>query len=377
MTVHRILLSAREPGAAQMIGPLCRALSADGRFAVELVAQGAALEALTAMGLQPTPVGVIALEHPEDEEREALFRAAGTIVDAFAPDVVITGLSGPGVGIDEALLHLCGDRAVFSVQDYEGWVVRGFGRPAPVYFVADEHAARLTRRVEGVEPVVVGDLKYAGFADLDIPALRAEGRALAPSGRPLVTFYGQPAWGYAGYRETLEILSRAAGQLPDLCFLYRPHPKETETEREMLSAMFEAEGVTLTRCPAGTVEGSIALTDTVVSVFSTVGADHVNLQRAAPSPIGTAVYLLFEPAIRALLEADSGAPRPNVVERGLAHCVERPDTLVEVLRACARPEAARASWRHINEAVCPAERPGRQIIDSIIARLGANGPDWP
>ena len=71
-------------------------------------------------------------------------------------------------------------------------MVSGFDRPAPTYFVEDEHAASLTRRVAGVEPVVIGDLGSTELADLPIPALRAQGRRMARTERPLVTFYGNP-----------------------------------------------------------------------------------------------------------------------------------------------------------------------------------------
>ena len=369
MTRRPILLSARDPRAARLIIQLAKTLRTDDRFQVELAGQGAAFDLMKASGLQPHVVDLPALDQSDDPKRTELFEAVGRLLGELAPQAVITGLSGPGLGIDEALVHLCQDRPVFSLQDYEGWVVPGFGRPAPTYFVADQHAARLTRRAPGVEPIVVGDLGSLEFADLDIPALRAQGRLMAQTSKPVVTFYGQPAWGYKGYRETLMALAHAARNTPELQFLYRPHPKETDAERNALHALFEAEGVVMARCPATSIEMSLAMTDVVLSVFSTVGQDHVALQRCSPVAIGAAAYLLFDPAIRALLVADSGSDRPRVVVDGLADSAESVDDLVDLLRRSTAPWAATASWRKVRQAFPVAGAVSGAIADYVIARL--------
>lgn len=322
-------------------------------------------------GLRPHVVNLPALDQKDEPGRTELFEVVGALLDNIGPHAVITGLPGPTLGVDEALVHLCDDWPVFSLQDYEGWVVLGFGRAAPTYFVSDEHTATLTLREPGVEPVVVGDLRSTEFSDLPIPALRAQGRRMARTEGPLVTFYGQPAWGYRGYPETLKVLARAARSTPELNFLYRPHPKETDAERNAVHAMFEAEGVVLARCPATTIEMSLAMADAVLSVFSTVGQDHVALQRYSPEPIGAAAYLLFDPAIRSLLAADTGSDMPRVVRDGLADSAGSADDVISLLRRLTAPSAAMTSWRKIGEALPAPGGIAGVVADHIVARLAS------
>lgn len=369
MTPRRILLSARDPRPARLIIQLARNLKSDDRFQVELVGQGAALDLMKAAGLQPHVVDLPALDQSDDPERMELFESVGRLLGELDPHAVITGLSGPGLGVDEALIHLCQDRPAFSLQDYAGWVVPGFGRPAPTYFVADQRSARLTCRLLGVEPVVVGDLCSAEFAELDIPALRAQGRLMVEPRELVVTFYGQPCWRYEGYRETLTSLAHAARSRPELQFLYRPHPKETDAERNSVHALFDAEGVVLARCPATSIEMSLAMTDVVLSVFSTVVQDHVALQRCSPVPIGTAAYLLFDPAIRARLVADSGSDQPLALVDGFADSAESVEDLVDLLHRSTAPSAAAASWRKVQQSVPTAGVAPRFIADYVLARL--------
>ena len=91
----RLLISARDPGAAHSLLPVIRKALADERFDVSIAASGAAAEIFSRAGIPFHRCGAAA---------EALLAEADEALRRCSPDAVLVGLSGPDVGIDEALL---------------------------------------------------------------------------------------------------------------------------------------------------------------------------------------------------------------------------------------------------------------------------------
>ena len=360
-----------------MIIRLAWLLDEDERLDIRIAAQGVAVDMMRAAGLNPLTVLTPALPDAAAEGREILFREVANLLDEVRPDAVVTALSGPGLGIDEALTHLAGERPVFSLQDCEGWVVEGFDRPAPHYLVPNETAASLTARHPTVVAHVVGDLRCLDYSSLDVLQMREAGRAGLVDGRSLVTFYGQPAWGFAGYAETLALLAKAAAGSPGARFFYRPHPKESEAEQNRVYTMFAAAGGSLQHCPGATIEHSLAMTDLALSVFSMVGNDHVNLQSQVRAPIGAAAYLLCHEAIRDLLMKDTGMDRPVVVAEGLVDCALQANEIPEVIRRGLAPDAAVRSWERAQRDVRPVAETGPIIADLVLSAIAARNQVRP
>lgn len=360
-----------------MIIRLAGLLVQDERLDVRVVAQGVAVDMMRTVGMDPLVVNAPALSSARSEGRYLLFEEVSRLLERVRPDAILTALSGPGMGVDEALVHLAVGLPVFSLQDYEGWVVEGFGRPAPDYLVANEIAAGLTRRHPRISAHVVGDLRYPDCSQLEVMQMRETGRSGIADGRSLITFYGQPAWGFAGYVETLGFLAQAAAATAGVRFLYRPHPIETEAEQVRLYNMFEAAGGRLERCPAETIEHSLAMTDLALSVFSLIGNDHVNLQSRARGAIGTAAYLLCHKAIRDLLIADTGMDRPVVVAEGLVDHALSADEIPGVLRRGLAPDASVRSWERVQHGVRSADQTAAVIADLMLSAISTRGQARP
>jgi hypothetical protein len=373
---RRVLLSARDLGGARIVARLARLLGQDQRLDVRVAAQGAAVDMMRASGLSPKVVSALALPDARSGGRGLLFGEVSSLLEEVRPDAVLTSLSGPGLGVDEALVYLAGPRPVFTVQDYEGWVVNGFDRPARHYLVPNEAAARLTSRHAGLVAHVVGDLRHMDYLGIDVLRLREAGRASFAE-RRLVTFYGQPAWGFHGYQETIAVLAKAASRMPDIRFLYRPHPKETKAEQARVHEMFENAGGAVGRCPGETIAASLAMTDMSLSVFSMVGNDHVNLQSQATAPIGTAAYLLWHESIRSLLVADTGMDRPVVVSEGLVDCALREHDVSDLLRRGLTSDAARRSWERARRRVRPVAEIRTTIADLVLSAIAARDQARP
>lgn len=376
----RLLLSARDPGAAQLVAQLVPVLAYTPGVELKLLAQGAAIAAFRTAGLAHDAIDLAALAVADDPLRPTLLARAQQVLDAWRPDAVVVGLSGPGIGIDEALTLQCADRPVIALQDYEGWVVNGFGRRAPDYLVADDAAAQLTRRHPGIRTHTIGALKYARYAHLDVLSLRETGRRLlgdAPLPRQVVTFYGQPAWGFEGYRETVSAFTAQAGASgAAVQWLYRAHPKETADERRGLVDLFGAAGLLIAPCPAPDIDTSLAMTDGAVTVFSSAAIDHVYLQRVAPAPMGVAWFLLIHPAIRSRLRHDNGSEEPAVAQQGLALCTRHASEIGPTLAALADGRLRQQQAERIAQALpdpASAAASARDIILRLAREPGSRG----
>ncbi|KAA0577881.1 hypothetical protein FZ983_20055 [Azospirillum sp. B21] len=373
----RILFSARDPGAAQAMVPVIRCALSHPQVDSVVWAQGPAAEILAAAGLPVRILDLPALPAPDAPGRDALLEAAGSLLESENPNAVVTGLSGPGAGIDEALLHCAVDRPRYSIQDFEGWVVPGFGRPAPTYFVADPGAADRTRRqgerFGGIRTVVVGSLKHSHYGMLDPTALRRTGRAALPHREwPLVGFYGQPAWQWPGYeRSIIHLAQSLAARLPSAIVVYRPHPKESAAERSRSLGIFASAGLAAVADPNPAIEQSLCAVDLVTTCFSTCGIDHVHLQRRSPTPLGGVVFVMTEADLRDRLERETGLPVPWPAQDGLAEAALSAADLPDRLAAAIAEPVRRRAWERIRSRLEPAQTAPDTVIRHILDDLGA------
>jgi hypothetical protein len=339
------LLSARDPGGAKVMFELAMTMDASELFEVQVVVQGAAREVFRISGLRLHIVDLPEISGRDAAAQTQLFQEVQKILDIVDPSVIITSLSGPGKGIDEAIAYIARDRPLYSIQDFEGWVVDGFGRHAPNYFVSTEWARALTQRRPEINALVVGPLKYLSYAKLDCADMRGRERSrLNIVGAQIVTFYGQPAWNLSGYAESVDAFLRSMAELNDTQLLYRPHPKETEADRDHLVRHAREIGINVGICHAADPESSMAMSDLVVSIFSTICTDYLYLLQQSPSPLGCCLYLLFDERIRLYLKEDTGSELPAAVQTGDAPAVMHAATLTSSLRACLQSETRASQW---------------------------------
>jgi hypothetical protein len=191
----KILVSARDTGAARHFAEIVPYLRGMPDITVQLVADQPAWSVLDAAGLAPLQFSEPAIEDAGSAHADRLRRAARDLLAASRPDAVLVGLSGPRIGLDEALLAEAGTTPTYALQDYPGWIVEGFGARAATYFVLDDAAAALTHhRLGKARTVIAGSAKHATYNDIDIEALRRTARLPFDTALPVIGFYGQPAW---------------------------------------------------------------------------------------------------------------------------------------------------------------------------------------
>lgn len=373
MNKWRLLVSARDPGAAGNLYPIVReALQADD-IELYLAAQEPALDWFRRKGLNVETVSSPPLATINHPGRDALLDEAERLLKQVQADVVLTGLSGPGIGIDEALLARA-DVPTFALQDFWGDVNKSFGVPADCYLVRDDEAAQLSQTLHRVDSIVVGSPKYVDLCGIDSQALGDQARRRLQIDDQIaeIGLFGQPLWQHSAYRETLAQFAEALSQAADdFRLIYRPHPKETAEEIEQAMCVLGAHTDKLILDQDGETLSLIAACDVVASAFSSCCLDLIYLQRCSQTDLGTALYLLFHPAMRAVYQQYTGMDHLPPVNEGLALQADSREELVDTLRQALSPEVRGRLHRSIDQVLPLPEKVVPTVLHHLRRAAGA------
>ena len=327
----RLLISARDPGAAGSVAPLARAFRADGRLEVEIAASGKALEMLRAAGESPIAFafggGLDSVPHGGDSG--PLLAEARRLIDRVRPDAVLASLSTFGAGLDEALLAKA-EVPTFAMQDFWGDANLSLGVGAGLYFALDEFAVGLTKKRWGLDALSVGSPKHAEYAILDVPALREKARAdLGADGDTAVLGYFGQSPDVPGVDSAFGDLVEAASTLePAPLLLIREHPKFPDAQ-ERHAALARDRGLAVADVTdEPNAEPWLVACDVVTTSLSLCGLDHAYLSAFSPRPIGVAVYLMTNAEIRHYAQGICSIPRLPIAGHGLGLVATGPEQLV-------------------------------------------------
>lgn len=362
----RLLVSARDPGAAVGIAEIVEAARGDGRFELHVVAGEPGAGHLEDRGIAVRRVG--GAGDPASLVR--LRSEANELLGRIEPNALLVGLSGPDVGIDEVLLEVSGALPTYALQDYWGDVNDGLGVPARTYLVMDEEAARLTKARADVRTAVVGSVKHASFAEIDVPSTRRYGRRrLGVSDKDVVAaFYGQPLWDDPGYAATLSAVRGL--RFDGLRLMYRPHPKEDRREvEEQLHSLWGPPG-SWGMDLSPDVATSLCAADLALSAYSTCLVDLLFLIRAATEPFAVPIFLLFDDALMARYRAHARLDGVPPAEQDLALLVLDVDQLPTMVARALETGTRAEVWRRARSATPDPSRAAIRVLDQIAEDLG-------
>lgn len=291
----RLLFSARDPAAAHAIGNLARQACSDSRFLVRIIASPPASEMLTGVHCK-----CLSLSRDTSENLQQLTSVASQMLIEYHPDAVISGASGPDVGIDEVLVKQAKQVSgigTYIIQDFWGDVNLSLGAAPDCYFVVDKIASELTRQRAPSDTCIVGSVKHANYGSMDVTSLRTRGRnALGVDGKKsVIGYFGMPLGGLSGYWRTLKTLVDAIQSLP-VRLIYRPHPKENEQMRNRTRKIFKPIG-RLHEDQGVSVEETLAACDLILSCYSSCGIDSELLGRNTGKDNRLSVFLLYDEEI--------------------------------------------------------------------------------
>lgn len=354
----RLLISARDAGAAHHLAPVMRLAMRDPAVQPVLVASEPALGILRALAL---PVQAVAVDGTA--QLQAL---AHQLLEAYRPHAVLTGLSGPDRGIDEALLAAA-RVPTFALQDFWGDVNAAFGRFAMTYLVRDALAADLTLQRSGSAALVVGSTpqqRLPGGTRQRLWRRRLRAREHLRRRQPLLLLCGQPLWDRPGYRQTL---IDTLQQLPSGRLLVRPHPRENAADRRRLRLLLGRHCRIRWHFSRTPLNVELAAADLVLSAFSNTGLDRALLNLVAPTAAGVPVYLLHDRQLRTLFHDWTGLRRHPLVSLGAAVGIERRSMLRGTLDAAAaapQPYRCAQGARALRGPADAAQR----VLDAVTGR---------
>lgn len=354
----KLLITARDPATAVSFERLIPELLHRNQFQLKVLCQE------PAYGLLKSLIPDEQLQRVTENDCEALLQE-GTLQETFErfqPDAVLTGVSGPDTGLDEAVLHYAKQCHIhsYALQNFWGGMNRASGALPKTAFVIDQEAVRLThKRHPQIESVPIGSLKHGGYRFYDPVLSRQQNRpglVGLDSDTILVGFFGQPIPDVIGYFETVEGLIRQLSkwQRP-FKLLYRPHPKESRQQRDQTLNLFrKAFGDQVEMNPCQDIKDSLVVCDLVLSAFSSSGFDNLYLNEVAAEPFNVSVYLWFEPALIQWWQSYSQLEQLPLVTEELLLSVDTEDELLLVLEQGLQDDTRHLLWRRAKRSLpCP------------------------
>jgi len=362
-----LLMTARDPATAYAFLNLLQKKTLKSKFRVIVVAQSPAFEILH----KSNEVMVSDLKKfPAFAEPEIALTQCRELFDKYSVELILTGISGPDYGIDEAVLSIAQERNItrYALQSFWGDLNESLpGRPETI-FVIDKEAAELTLKRSRCRTVIAGSLKHQEYCQLDILKLRRDYRLNIGLDKyeVLIGFYGQPLDDLPGYCETVTGVANELSELnEEFRLLYRPHPKETTQLRDWTIRIFEKSGVKIILDENEEVEAGLCACDVVLSAFSTCGYDAQQLNRVSACPLNVTVYLLFNRELKNWFRKYTKLENIPLVNKDLALQVISADEINDVIYQALKPEIKYAIWRNIRITLPDPEYASEHIINAI------------
>lgn len=341
----RLLISARDPGAANHLLPVIRHLDGHPSFDVRVIAAPPADQTFRAAGIDFESVS---------ERDGALRHRVRQVLALTRPNAVLTGLSGPDSGLDEVLLAARGDIPGFAYQDFWGDVNLAGGRAADCYLVRDAYAAHLTRDRFGLNAVVVGPTEIPP-AGLRLPRRRTQ------STTRQVAWCGQPLWLVPGYASTFR---RFARQFKDATLLVKPHPKEDARQRLHYRRLATGQ-IELWQ---DSLERLFERCELVASAFSNCALEQIVFNARPGAGYSVPVQLLCDRRLRATYREWTGIDRLPLAEQGLVLGITAGSRL-EVELSPARLQRFRRASRRPQRRLPRSAGAEQRIVDLILERV--------
>jgi hypothetical protein len=367
----RLLVSARDPGAALSIFEVIKQIKYFQQITLSVFAMEPALGILQGLGVQVKKVDCKPATSGNSENSLHLQREATSILAKNKPDALLVGLSGPDAGIDEALLLQARKSRLptYAIQDFWGDVNLTFEQPADTYFVIDNSAREMTRKRVDSEAIVVGSLKHSNYPATDIKSLRSEfqEKSSCQAGRHIITFCGQPLWHLDSYQETLEKLADIASETADeTTLIYSHHPKETRTEASSALNILKNRHDNSILNESFSNESLFARSDIVCSCFSLACFDQVIMNRLSPIPLGIAAFIFLDKALLNWYKTFTKHDRPMPGMESFSDIVLSPEDLKTSIENSKIDSYKTKRWEQIMEEITAPQDSSKVVLNYIL-----------
>jgi hypothetical protein len=370
MKPYRLLLTARDTGAALHIGEIARQAKHHPLFDIELYAAPPADHVLKSMGLEVVAVNPPVVAESRGTKHQALLHAADDILRKTQPDAVLTGLSGYGAGIDEAVIARATDIPCYTFQDYWGDVNHLFDKIADCYFTLDDTAAELTRQRFAADTCTTGSPKHASYAqyDMDMQRNRMRLSLELPAECNVIALFGQPIKPQEDFLDVVTQFANAVDRTQQPTkVLYRPHPSDTTDVTNKVLAILEGKNIAPLNAAKVDLTPLLCGCDFVCSAFSSCNLDNIYLNYFSSNPLGLSVYLFLNSSMEQTYLLQLGLSELPPVDMGFAVMCRSEATLLDTLSL---PKLERDQyWLRIKDKLPTPQQAVNKILDKIARDL--------
>lgn len=364
----KLLITARDPATAVSFQILIPKLNADTRFEIKVLAQEPAATILKDLDcVEPFKAHKNFIHNLIQIEK---------IVKEFTPNAVLTGISGPDAGVDEATLKVAEELGIesYALQSFWGDINQLSGAVPRHAFVLDDEATKLTnQRYKQVRCIPIGSIKHADFKDYDVLNLRQQKRQNLAEDEVVIGFYGQPILDIKGYFETIEAMVRQLQNWPKkFKLIYRPHPKESDELFNKTKQLFTnafANNVIVDN--ETDIVASLVKADLVVSVFSTCGFDNLYLNEISSTPFNSSIYLWFDSCMIQWWKDYSGLEIMPLISEGLLLSVDKESEMLNVFDQGLKPEVQHQLWLQAKAHLPDASLAVQTVVNTLLEDLDA------
>ncbi len=338
-----ILFTSRDTGAAFQLLPVVKYLQGNDSCKIHVVASPPALGIF-----QNERIPVIQFrgeieseidqnDHPfssKDLYIQSLMEQAGGIYNELKPDVLITGQSAMGYGVDEIFMYLAktGNKKIptYTFLDFWGGGNAIGGAFADELFVVDEQAKELSNFVKKDNIHVVGSPRHQTKPNIDFARERDKYRSKngIDGSCILVSFFAQ-TYKIEGYYENYTALVDVISAIKDfkLEFKIKVHPKGIGHVEELL-AHAKKRGLSpeVLSCPKDNLNLHLA-SDVIFLCTSMTGMDHAYLSSYSNIPIGFIVYLSIGETIKRYKLRNYGFENNPLIENGIGYIAQSKESI--------------------------------------------------
>lgn len=366
----KLLVTARDPATAVSFQILIPKLVSHPNFEICVLAQQPAASILQNVGSK-------VIEFKPEASFDLKIKKAEQVIRTFQPDALLTGISGPDLGVDEAALKVAEQMCVesYALQSFWGDINQVSGAVPHNAFVLDDEAIRLTKqRYPQIRCIPIGSIKHAEFKEYDVLALRQEKRQdLLDQNAVIIGFYGQPILEIKGYFETIEaMVKQLTAWQRSFRLIYRPHPKESEELFSKTLQLFkEAFGDSVWVDTEQDIVSSLIKTDLVVSVFSTCGFDNLYLNEISETPFNSSVYLWFEKDMIKWWQDYSGLTDMPLISEGLLLSVDKEANMLDVFEQGLTNHTRHQLWLKAKQHLPDASLAVQTVINTLLEDFDA------
>jgi hypothetical protein len=331
-------MTCRDPASALDLAEIAEYLNEKKQFDILWLAQNPAaniLKPVIASKFGKQGVSIDYVRNSNDEHIENFVR---THFYHFEPNIVLTGISGPGSGIDEVTLKIASEFdsvKTASIQSYWGDVNPQPKAYADTIFVIDEFARQQTiKKMPDTECVITGPFRWVKYANFDMEYHRLNYRRKLENENinTIIAFFGQPFDHYDWYQNIVHsIITIVKENHDNILLVYKPHPKESVSFREEINNKYQ-NTINFKLDNQTDTDKILAGIDVSLSCFSTTNFDLQMMLANSKTPYAVPVYLYYDEKLKNWFEAYTQLKNIPFTSDGKAVVIDHMDNLSPILR---------------------------------------------